>query len=325
MAQKIDMQLADQAIHWLVRLQSPAIEPRELDEFEQWLATSAAHQRAYINAENLWQKGILLRQVQSRARPDVKPAGRLFGWRGGLAVAVTLASVGLFFAHGLFAPKEQHATYRTAVGEQLTVVLADSSTVELNTDSLLEFSRSGDRRIARLNRGEALFNAAKDSKRPFFVVTPTGQVRVFGTRFIVRNIADDTLVTVFEGKVGVAAIDGDSKEFIASNVLVANMQQSVQQAERGEAAAIVDPELAGAWLKQMLIYQDKTVAEVVADINRYFTQDILLADENMASRKVVLALKLKDFEATMLALAEALGLEAEFSPGNNAVTLVGKK
>ena len=67
--------------------------------------------------------------------------------------------------------------YRTAIGEQRIVKLEDGSIVTLNTRSQIKVRFERDRRRIDLIEGEALFEVAHDTARPFQVFAGTAEVR----------------------------------------------------------------------------------------------------------------------------------------------------
>lgn len=121
---------------------------------------------------------------------------------GGVAAAVVLA----FFTTWKFAFQDKqhqdtdtvHFTDATSTpkGKKTRLNLPDGSTVWLNASSTLEYENtfSGPTRNVRLS-GEAYFEIAKDSNRPFFVHTNAFKLRVLGTGFNVRAYPDEESAT----------------------------------------------------------------------------------------------------------------------------------
>src|SRR5690606_10548060 len=64
--------------------------------------------------------------------------------------------------------------YRTKVGDQEKITLADGSIVTLNTASRIEARMNGQERTVRLLEGEAFFEVAHDASRPFRVYAGDG-------------------------------------------------------------------------------------------------------------------------------------------------------
>src|SRR6202042_1154910 len=93
--------------------------------------------------------------------------------------------------------------FRTALGEQRSVLLADGSRATLNTASTIEVILQKGRREVRLVQGEALFEVAHDSARPFVVRAGNALLKDVGTQFNVDMRSNGTTVTVVEGQVAV--------------------------------------------------------------------------------------------------------------------------
>lgn len=88
----------------------------------------------------------------------------------------------------------------------LTDTLTDGSVITLQQHSALTLHTKFNRRERRLRlEGEAYFEVAPDSTRPFVVEVQDVQIQVVGTAFTVDNFsdADKVVVTVTEGKVRV--------------------------------------------------------------------------------------------------------------------------
>ena len=54
-------QVENVAISWLTKLQSSDLSPEQEEAFFRWLKASPLHQKAYIYAEQLWVRGLILK------------------------------------------------------------------------------------------------------------------------------------------------------------------------------------------------------------------------------------------------------------------------
>lgn len=329
------MALSDEAIDWVVRLQSGGSTPDEVAAFAEWRRRSAAHETAACDAEALWQDfgetptakahaARVERGLPSDARQteDRQPAGPQPGrvqaavvpmrgrrmrralLAGGLAASLAFAVAG----SGLFGPfAGLYADYATAPGERQEVRLPDGSKAILNTASALSLSYStgGERRV-ELHAGEALFEVEHDEARPFVVASGAGEVHVLGTVFAVRQDADDVQVVVLEGRVRLAAPNQAAE-------LVQNQQASYSAEGVGDPVT-VDVHKATAWTRGKLIFNQRPLAEVVAEMERYFAGRIFIADEGLKKLKVTGVFDLKDPHAVLRALESTLGLTVSQLP-----------
>jgi transmembrane sensor len=201
-----------------------------------------------------------------------------------VAASLTVAVACLWIAHAVSGPK----TFSTGIGGFQRIVLEDQSAIELNTDTEVRVSLSPRVRRVELVRGEASFEVAHDASRPFIVSAGNTAVRAVGTKFDVRRLDNTVEVTVDEGKVVV----GDPS-VLESKADLRTM--SIPQLTAGQSALATgngvqlkqlpkrDMERKLAWQNQMLVFDGDTLAEVVAQFNRYNGRQLVIADPSLAT------------------------------------------
>jgi len=312
----IPEQLQDTATEWLVYLQSDNLTEQDEQAFYQWLQADPAHQRAYIEAERFWHSlSVLEAQPAATPIPEVRPTARRDARSfipTAIAACVAFVLISVIALTQLLVPGDQ---YTTAIGEQRRIVLADGTRLTLNTDTKIRAHLDQQRRLIHLERGEAFFDVAKETSRPFIVRTPTALIRVLGTRFSVLNTKDSSsLVTVVEGRVGLAA-DRDIAQaadatFAPVATLVANQQAHITAQQQTVIPADVDAGALTAWRDGTLIYNSEPIARVLEDISRYFDGEIRLGEPALANTEVVAIFQLQDKENTLKALEEAFHVAA---------------
>lgn len=327
--------LDQQALDWLVRLQSPELGEVAEAEFFHWLATSPWHQAAYIKAESLWQRGAVMNQVRV---PEPKMArwrvlGAVRAWfdltglqQGGVFASVCLAGMVLFASvQYVVSNPTEFESYQTGYGGQQEVTLSDGSVLFLNTDSSVNVSYNDDLRQITLNRGEAFFDVEPDSERPFDVLVPSGVIRVLGTQFGVRLSPKDTTVTVIKGRVGLdAQLDtpaGEEQAYQADLTLQANQRFVLEAVDENVEPETVDASSILAWREKRLIYRGDSLGDVVVDLNRYFEESIRLADDSITLMEVVAIIQLNDVDVTVEALAASLNLQVIRSLDGKTISL----
>jgi transmembrane sensor len=202
----------------------------------------------------------------------------------GMVVAVALGA-GWFGWHGLNEDAGPNVHYSTAVGARESVALADGSHLILNTNTRLraEVGKAG--RMVWLERGEAFFEVAHDSSRPFVVLAGDRRITVLGTRFSVHRRGDEVDVVVEEGRVQVAP------QLAQANVkpMVVTRNQKVVS-EGGNVLVVLKPaaqivnEL--SWRQGKLVFDQMTLAEAAAEFNRYNVKKIVIADPAVAAMRI---------------------------------------
>lgn len=243
------------AAHWHEASQSDAM---DWDAFTHWLEQDPRHWRAYdavALAESLLDEAAL--DAASRRPPESPPAsrGRHAPWRwigSGLAAAASIA-----LALTLTNP-ERVETYETD-SQARQIALVDGSRIDLAPHSKL--SITGSDRIA-LN-GDALFTIRHDPSRTLTVSAGSVEVTDIGTIFEMKTGADETRVSVAEGKVSVAIAQTASPTQLHAG-------QSLVSDRTGNATVAATPvKGVGAWTKGQLSYEDAPLSLVAQDLGRY--------------------------------------------------------
>ncbi|MGB6310324.1 MAG: FecR domain-containing protein, partial [Steroidobacteraceae bacterium] len=247
--------------------------------------------------------------MNPRQRPAA-PAWRwVFGlrssWRGGAAAAVLVLAC---IAAALFmVSRPRVEQYATDVGEQRTVTLADNSTLSLNTATQIRVRYSRAVRSIEILSGEAMFSVTHDGTRPFEVHALRGTTTATGTQFDVQISGMTTAVSVLEGTVTVRPTDsregGNSTQISAGQAV--DYKDGATSALRSADAGKVR-----GWLAQRIVFSNLTLAEALADYNRYIKSPIVLADASLGTRRINGVFRIGDETAFLDALEQGLHMKA---------------
>jgi transmembrane sensor len=293
-------QIEQQAMLWQARLSSDLCPEADRIEFQQWLQQSPAHQKAWqdinqfwssldtINLDDLVEQKTHNRQViKFKSRP-VKTA---------LALAASL-----LLALGLFLPKINYylADYNVAAGQQKQITLSDGSSILLNTNSAFSVSFNQQQRLITLHQGEAFFQVATDKTRPFIVQTSAGQVRALGTAFDVKQQDQQTQVIVFEHAVSITTTQGLRLEKLQTAEQLKFSADSVQTASK------VNLQRAAPWHQQRMVFQDKALVDVVAELNRYRSGKIICLNDSIKNLPITGVFGIADTELALQAIEQSL-------------------
>lgn len=305
----------EEASAWFIEFRSGDVTASDRTRFFEWLRRSPQHIQAYLEIAEGWAElptadvqgqldlNEILRLARDSRDDNVIPLGSrpaLAGSRArrGWFLRAAAAAVSMVLLAGAIAwvALNDSSTYHTGVGERRTVRLEDGSVVELNALSRVRVHLSEDLRVIDLLSGQALFDVAKDEKRPFLVRSGTTTVRAVGTQFDVYRRRAGTVVTVVEGRVAVdrggSAAFMTRKDAVAEEavVLVAGEQLTVatQAASRGSLLDMPKPRVANvtaatAWVQEQLIFDETPLSEVAEEFNRYSTRKLVIADAQLGS------------------------------------------
>jgi transmembrane sensor len=281
----IDELTLAEASAWLTRLQDSGRTPSAEAAFKEWLSASPAHARAFTRVNDVWEliPGAAAPMPVARAARHHRARVKHAPWLTAAAcvAALLLVTAGVV---RIFLPLEQQHVYQTAIGAQRTVVLDDNTRITLNTDTRMAVEyRQGERRVV-LERGEALFHVTENPRRPFIVQTGDAQIVDLGTVFDVRHDSRRVAVTLLEGKVwvGTRAAPGQSTP---ATVLVPGERLTIA----ADGARVLDrPNLqeATAWRYGQIYFNDTTLSEAVAEINRYGGGHVYIEDPALAKLRV---------------------------------------
>jgi len=307
-------QIEQQAAEWLARRDAEGWTDDEQQSLDAWLGASSRHKVAYLRLQAAWTETGRLqafaaglpagvtppRRTSAPALPDSRPdlreltfaprdrsGERRRGWQQGLAATLAVLALGsLAWGSWQLTGREQ-ASYASAVGEIQTVTLPDGSTATLSSDSRLDVRISRGERHLTLARGEAFFDVAHDTRRPFVVETEGRRVAAVGTRFSVRRDPEEVRVVVTEGKVRLESRTGPDGRAQPVSLLPAG---SVATAGRNgvlvRSLTVSDAERYLEWRDGFLTFDDTSLAEAAAEFNRFNTRKLELADDAVADLRV---------------------------------------
>ncbi|ATQ76835.1 histidine kinase [Massilia violaceinigra] len=309
--------VARRAVEWLVELQSGEGGDATCEAMQQWRAEHPDHERAWqrIATVNARWRGALggsaaAAQLAHDALIDTPaaPARPLPRRDAVKALAVVLcAGGGAWLAREHTPWREWSADARTGVGQRRTVVLADGSTVSLNSGSAIDVRFTSTERRLRLVGGEILVSTGKDrAARPFIVETAEGELHPLGTRFAVRQHAGASRVDVFEGAVAVRPRHAAP---VPLRILRAGEQA------RFSAAAVAAPQAADddsmAWTDGMLVASGMRLDDFLAELGRH-RHGRLGCDSAIAGLRVSGSYPLADTDRILDTLRTTLPVEIDF-------------
>ncbi len=327
-AARVKPEIAAEASVWIARLHGPDRSRQMESECLAWQARSAAHRLAFERCTEVWESvpGVRLADAYATAssRGLLTNAARPRPSR--LALVLTLC--GAIVGGGLWGVHlwRDAGLYATAVGEQRLVVLDDGTRMSLNTDTRARVKFGASQRSVTVEDGEALFEVAKDPNRPFIVRVAGSEVVAVGTVFSVRleekalHAADQLAITLIEGQVTVRPAPGNGVDDIAPARPLP--MQAGQRMRLGKGAGMpsepateqVDRpsiEQLVAWKRSEVIFDDVSLAEAAAEMNRYNrTPIVLVGSSSLAQLRVSGLYRTGDSAGFARAVAALHGLVA---------------
>lgn len=265
------------AAQWLERREFESWGDADEAELAAWLAQSWENRVAYWRLKDAWEHTQRLSALRRSANPPAGSALRNLFRPMLLRVAaavIAVAAIGGGIAAYLDKPSE--TIYATQIGGHETIVLADGSKVELNTDTVLRSQVGAHERLVTLERGEAYFQIAHDPKHPFVVMAGDHRVTDLGTKFLVRRDNKNLEVAVTEGRVQLDTPDGRLQSpVLLTRHEAASVHDSKVFVTRKTAQSLTN-EL--GWRHGFLVFDHTSLADAVAQFNRYNRGKLVIAD-----------------------------------------------
>lgn len=270
----------------------------------------------------------LWRGVQNRAKmaaPKAFETPKTGAWRLATVLVLALALLvgGAVWYWQNPAPVEMLAK-TTFYGQKSTLVLADGTTVRLNSGSTLTYPRkfADGQRVVSL-QGEAFFEVVKNPKKPFVVKTAHLHTTVLGTSFNVQAYTDaPTQVTVATGKVAVAPANGET----GGNPVLLNPgdQAAYSPASQRIEKRTVDIGLYLGWKEGQIHFEDTPLSEATLVLSRWYGVEMALANPGLGNCKIASGTYKGETLWTILeSFQYILGVRYEVS-ADNRVVLSGK-
>lgn len=292
---KLKPAVLEQAVDWLVRLNSGEFNDEDHIGLEQWRNACPTHEQAWDRAEKLMAK--MGSVPASLAMPSLRHSTDK-ARRATLKKLLVLMLVTPLGWESWRVIKQQGwtADYHTKIGEQRDIILADGSSLILNTASAVDIYFNEQQRLIYIQQGEIMIHTSKTKAvqhRPFRVVSDQGMMEALGTSFNVRQHAGKTELTVMEGAVRITPKEAKSSE---KKVVPAGYKVSFSESSISKKHTIGKSEI--VWTNGMVLANDMRLADFVLEINRY-RHGFLRCEPSIADIRVSGAFPISDPEKTL--------------------------
>ncbi len=345
--------IEEEAGAWLVKLDGDnAPSADELASLREWLERSPVHREQLGSLAELWDEMNVLTELAvplghadgHSNRSFIESLRHAIPRLGQASIVMAVIAIGVATAFWLRPDPllSSNDFYATAVGQQLSVTLADGSVVLLNTNSQINVNYNNEYRSIRLLQGEVHFTVAKGAARPFRVYAGNGRVQAVGTAFSVYIKDNSINVTVTEGKVELASVNRPSTNRLAqqgtppgtvkssgSNAIVdSGFVETLGTIKAGECATFqefLDADIVStinaietveaqemakrlSWREGMLTFAGDPLEVVVDEISRYTTVSIEITDPVVRATRIGGRFPIGETDAMFDALEANFGL-----------------
>lgn len=269
---------------------------------EAWLKEDPMHREAFSKVEKAWRTVEHLQEIAQGRDVSSLQTGwlsllqwlrhasrswRVRWWSTGCVIIAAIAAASFFCIgrSGAWIAQE------TGPNDTRVVKLADT-TVTLNRNTRIVIRSKWLSKEVRLERGEAAADVTSHWYSSFIMYAAQTQLRDIGTRFDVLLVGETRVEAVVER--GAVVITTPAAESTSSNRTPQTVEQTVQagQSASVEPGRIVRKSLSAldlsrrfAWTRGLLVF-DGTLAEAVAEFNRYNTRKLVVINSGLLQTRV---------------------------------------
>lgn len=198
--------------------------------------------------------------------------------------------------------------------EALTVVespeifeLPDGSVVTMNAVTTMKYNisdNSAERRV--ILNGEAFFEIARDTARPFIIEAGSAVIEVLGTSFNVNAYKENETVevTVHSGLVSMAAKNRTGRQILLNPGNAGVLYKSGKQLD---IISTADPNDI-AWKTRDLVFSGTPLNEVIRVVNHVYRSNIVIPDPALRNCTITVSFKEQELGAVLEVITSTLDL-----------------
>lgn len=304
--------------------------PEEISEVELWLASE--ENREYLesyrkiynlrikqsfkpNLNRMWDNiEVAIKEEQKLSyKPVEKKSFRIYYY-----VAAVLAFIGfsvLMFKTNYQTQEIKYMQASVIDGFKKEITLTDGSRIILDAGSKLEYPEEFSVQNRKVKfEGEGYFEIAKDSKRPFIIYAGGMQVKVLGTKFIIKNrkLSSEKLVHLIEGKV-LLKTNLDSVYMNPNQTGIVSIGNSILLNDENRDFNL------DAWMQNIRTYKNTELREILDDIQRWYRVKITIKNSGRLDERLTLRINKKGIDEALNVISVITGLKSEWKNGNEVV------
>lgn len=254
-----------------------------LDDFYDW---NPQLMKVWSQSDGEMPSGVDKR-VKNNIRSRIIPRRRnpwLIIWNIAASVALFVVGVWAFAMWSDNLPGRRYAdsTVEVGRGQRTEMTLPDGTHVSLNSDSKLTYGQAFNRsrRIVKL-QGEAFFDVAKDMSSPFSVDLGGVTVQATGTSFNISSYNNEKSLTVFLAS-GSVKVNSSAETITLMPGEVAEYNRTTRKLLKETG---MDTEQYIGWKNNQLILDNKSLEEVIRQLERNFNVRFNILNEEIKQNK----------------------------------------
>lgn len=325
--------IREEAAQWIMK-RDAGFTAAEQDAFFEWLSASPQHAEAYTALQTVFKRMDVmvewrpLHAIEPNpdllAAPPARPhRRRMLAWLGGMAAVLAL-SVALWHTRSV---ETSPVPVRLAAGDSAQSserhALEDGSVVVLNRGAQVAVRFEPKRRVLDLVSGEAYFQVAEDTSRPFVVRVGGVAVTAVGTEFNISMTAERLEVLVTKGRVRVDPPPAASPAPSAApapallertldagqGVVVPTAAPAASWVVETYTPQVVEQKL--AWKYDLVDFRAAPLSDVILEFNRRNHTQLVIGEEGLGHEPITGKIRLGNLDSFLELLDVTHHIRAE--------------
>lgn len=270
-------------------------------KLQEWLDEDVEHKQymyevteVWLSSEAVWdgleRKESAFRRFKEKVKKKTivrKFSIRLLKIGAAVLLILTSLRLGVYFESNSFERKTNQLSQAIEVpyGSRTRLILNDGTIAWINSGSKLTYSSSfvSKKKRSVYLEGEAYFEVVSDKEWPFIVKTNFGEIEVLGTKFSVKDYAEDDLLEVVLAEGAVNLVLKDSED---SPISVKPNQQIVLNKLSGEVRINKVPKaMANQWTTGAHFFNEISLVQIAKILEKSF--DVVIVFRNEAKKELV--------------------------------------
>lgn len=217
--------------------------------------------------------------------------------------------------------ENQLITKSNDAGRKSEIHLKDGTVINLNAESELSYHElfSDTARMVWLE-GEAFFNVARDTNRPFYVISQDIIVQALGTSFNVSGYPeqDEFKVSLATGKVIVSENNSNWPDNMVPQITLVPGQEVYYKSETKTFSAVQEFEAreAQGWKDGLLYFHKASLEDIIRRLERWYGVDIQLVTPPGGELNYTGQFKRQNLENVLTSMAFVNNFEFEINNKN---------
>jgi transmembrane sensor len=219
----------------------------------------------------------------------------------------------IFGAYGIFKLMTNVETVILSAGNKIiTDTLRDGSIVSLNKNSTLNYPEKFEKHNRKVQLiGEAFFEVEHDEKQPFIIDVGGAFVKVLGTSFNVKEIAEEKSVQVYVQS-GIVQLYSVNDERDTLSLILESGETGIIRTESGITEIPDDVGMNAneiSWMNDTFVFDGVRLDYVAEFLESFYSIEIVFEKESYNELQLTASFKNDDIDDIMDVISGSFGLE----------------